>query len=917
MPSTGKSPNLNRQFLLVIAIFTSICIAVFCLGLLSSIVLNTARAFVHGEALWAKAQKDAFISLYRYTHTGDDGDFESFRQSFEILSNYKLGREALLAEKADYAAAETAFTAGGMDRADLVFLNPTIHHLHTLPYLRDALTLWQITDSSVKELARLADESRRIFTGGAQESEFEILRNRLMFLNTEFSGMEKDFSLMVIAASRLVMKIVNYMILIILILALGTGLAISRKIIRGIGRALKNERLALVKAADSEREANSAKSTFIATMSHEIRTPMNGILGMTDLLQDSDLSPEQRSYLDTIQSSGIALLDLINDILDFSKVESNRMELENIDFDLENLVNSVITLLDRKALDKGVMLIADYCPECPQFINSDPGRIRQILINLIGNAVKFTEKGHVMLRVRFKPLQDNSWILHFEVEDTGIGIPPEKQESLFDAFVQGDSGTSRRYGGTGLGLAITSRLINLFKGEIKLESRHGGGTLFTVEIPVLTAERQAPLRRAALEGVRVLIVDDYEPNRRVFEGQLHAFGMKVDTATGAGEALAQMEGALKRGLPYDIILTDQNMPGMDGLTLTREIKSRREFSAAVVVVTSSGHRGDGNAFRSAGASGYLVKPVSRGTLNELLTSVLGEKEEENPPFITLHQLAEDSRDRRESRHLKFSGSVLVAEDTPANVVVIQTLLERLGLEVSVASNGEEAVDLCRMRHFDLVFMDLRMPRMDGFEASRIIRKEYRNLPIIALTADVVPQTRARTLEAGISSFVTKPFRQEDIIRELKVWINPEPAGVASAASDNSAGGASTDSSAPDHASAPEPSASNPAAVDTEQLNRMKLDLGEDFQEFLKAYLEGTQDSLDRMRRNEEGLEVVKRLAHSIKSSSLNAGAIQLSAMAKAVEYPEEEISDLPVMIEAMQAEFNRFRQFLLQQGESL
>ena len=495
---------------------------------------------------------------------------------------------------------------------------------------------------------------------------------------------------------------------------------------------------------------------------------------------ETELTSEQVEFTETIHSSGVALLALINDILDFSKIEAGRLELEMIDFDLESKIVDIIHLLDSKAETKGLELIVDYGSQCPKFVTGDPGRIRQIIINLVGNAIKFTAKGHVLLRVRSKEDKDGQTEFHFEVEDTGIGIALDQQKTLFDVFTQADSSTTREYGGSGLGLTISKRLVELMDGNIGVTSQPGHGTIFHFFLPLHLTQEPEPLHGAKLNGARILVVDDYATNRRVFKGQLQAFGIEVETAPSAHEALIRLRNAIQTGKPFDIVLTDQNMPTMDGLTLTRIIRSEfSEGSAAIVVVTSSGHRGNISAFQNVGAAGYLVKPVDRHTMYEFLTGVLGEKESPNPRFITRHVLSDTSQKPLQLMSKPFSGRILVAEDTVANQVVIRTLLKKLGVESVVVNDGDEAVDIYLKDQFDLIFMDLRMPNMDGFEATSTIRSHEKqtqtHTPIIALTADVTPQTKSETVNVGMDDCVTKPFQKKDIIDVLSKYLKSDGA----------------------------------------------------------------------------------------------------------------------------------------------
>jgi len=551
------------------------------------------------------------------------------------------------------------------------------------------------------------------------------------------------------------------MIFTFFITLLGTFLAsliVSHFVTKPLEEAIKNERI-----------ANRAKSDFLATMSHEIRTPMNAVLGMSDLLNDTQLTKEQQAYLKTIQSSGNALLDLINEILDYSKIEANELKLETLEFDLEKMLNDIVYLLQNKVDEKHLRLIIDYGANCPKFIKGDSGRLRQILINLIGNAIKFTHEGHILIRI----YQKDEYI-SFDVEDTGIGISKEQQANLFQAFTQADSSTTRKYGGTGLGLAISQRLAKLFQGNIAISSQLGKGSTFTLSIPLESTDKLEPIDNANLDGVSVLIVDDYEANRVVFKRQLEAFGMRVQTANNAFEALKLLRENKTSNDPFELVLTDQNMPEMDGLELIKRIINDPQISPVVIAASSSGQRTNEGLFEEAGASGYMLKPIERNVLKQFLQGVLGSKNNPNAPFIT-RDLMNERFTAKKTTDIQFKGRVLVAEDTAANVIVIRSLLKKLGVDVVIAKNGKEALEEYIKDKFNLIFMDIRMPVMDGFESTHAIREHeqqngLKHIPIVALTADVVPQTKEKTFNAGMDSFVKKPFKRDDIIQTLSIYL---------------------------------------------------------------------------------------------------------------------------------------------------
>ncbi len=639
-------------------------------------------------------------------------------------------------------------------------------------------------------------------------------------------------------------------------------------------RERKQIEMDLEVARERAEDASKSKSAFLATMSHEIRTPMNAIQGMADLLlEGAALSHEQRGFVEIIQGACIDLIALINDILDYSKIEAGKIDLEMISFDLENTVNAIISLLTPKAEAKGLKLLVDFDMACPRFIRSDAGRLRQILLNLLSNAIKFTHEGHVLLRVRSSKEKGKDW-LRFEVEDTGIGISGEVQEKIFDVFVQADSSTTRKYGGSGLGLSISRRLVELLGGEIGVEGNPSGGSSFSFTVPLTVSRAPEELHRARLNDVHILVVDDYETNRTIFKRQLESFGMKVEAASDGFSALEELNRAAAGDHPIEIVLTDQNMPEMDGVTLVKRIAQAPEaISTSIVVVTSSGHRGDSRILQQAGASGYLVKPVSREMLYDFLTSVLGTKDHKGSPFITRELLTEHMSKRETGEEtVRFSAHVLVAEDTAANVVVITSILKTLGLTVVVAPDGKEAFDRYTEEPFDVVLMDLRMPVMDGFESIRQIRKfetaGKKRTPVIAVTADVLPETIREAYEVGADGFISKPFKLEDITGTLSRFL--QPIAVQEEIS----------SVLPQQIDALEN-----GSIDTDQLKLMRENLGGEFEEFISVYLGEVREMLTSMERawKRGDLTEVRRLAHSIKSSSLNAGARELAQSAKILE----------------------------------
>ena len=647
-----------------------------------------------------------------------------------------------------------------------------------------------------------------------------------------------------------------------------------------ISDVTENKRTEELKKAKIEAEAASkAKSEFLANMSHEIRTPLNGIIGMTELAMESQLDDAQRNIFLTISTEAIALLEIINDILDFSKIEAGMLELETVPFDLRLIVEGVASSVALNAQSKGLEVSSFLSPDVPNRLIGDPVRLRQILMNLAGNAVKFTHEGEVHLRAEVMEDLEDEVALKFSVDDTGIGIPEDKLDIIFKSFTQADGSTTRKYGGTGLGTAISKQLVGLMGGRIDVESEEGRGSRFWFEVRLKKQMEAEPefqeAVRVDLNNKRVLVVDDNTNNRLILVEYLIAWGCWPEESVCGREALRRLRESVEKEEGFDLILTDFQMPEMSGFEMATQIRAHREYDdVPIILLTSAGRIGDGQRCREIGIEGYLNKPIRRDDLLKAIESVFtlvargGQREETR--LVTRHSIAEDYHQ---------GVRILLAEDYPTNQQVAMRHLKGAGYDVDLVENGQEAVEAYRLKPYDLVLMDIQMPVMDGYQATTAIREleakrgktdgdAAQRLHIVAMTAYALKGDREKAMAVGMDDYITKPLRKKELLAMVKKWTTPSD----DAQKTRNRGDA------------------RPQGTDTVPIayTRALEDFDGDeafLQEVMDGFIVRVKEQIDILRKaiSDEDMEVLLREAHNIKGGALNLCAKGLSDAAYELE----------------------------------